>query len=210
MFDRTTYFDSVRGPLFGGSLEQRQVDGQNAILNVWEWIPARFPDLVLDVRWLAYMLATAYHETSKEMWPIEEYGKGAGMEYGEIDPETGQTYHGRGLVQCTWRENYARADAELGLTGRHSCEWHAENQLDPTIAARTMFRGMYQGWFRAGHTLPRYFSASEGVDDPYGAREIINGDKSHVPSWSNGVSIGKLIEGYHVWPIRRRKLICGR
>ena len=34
-------------------------------------------------------------------------------------------------------------------------------------------------------------------DDSYGAREIINGDKHIVPSWSGGVSIGKLIAGYH-------------
>ena len=31
-FDRKVYFDSVRGPLFGGQLSQDQVDGQEAIL----------------------------------------------------------------------------------------------------------------------------------------------------------------------------------
>ena len=63
-----------------------------------------------------------------------------------------------------------------------------------------MFRGMVEGWFRKSsdgkpQTLGRYFNASK--DDPYNAREIINGDKSKVPSWSGGVSIGKLIAGYH-------------
>jgi len=36
-----------------------------------------------------------------EMQPIEEYGKGKGMKYGSPDPETGQTYYGRGFVQTT-------------------------------------------------------------------------------------------------------------
>jgi hypothetical protein len=59
---------------------------------------------------------------------------------------------------------------------------------------------MEQGWFRTHddgkpETLARYFGPD--VDDPYGAREIINGDKSKVPSWSGGIPIGKLIEGYH-------------
>jgi putative chitinase len=58
-----------------------------------------------------------------------------------------------------------------------------------------MFRGMTEGWFRSGETLDRYFNTD--TDDPYGAREIINGDKSKVPSWSGGVPIGNLIAGYH-------------
>jgi putative chitinase len=199
LFDRTVYFDKVRADLFAGNLSQQQVDGQNDIIDVWETLPSRFPDLVLDVRWLAYMLATTYHETSQEMWPIEEYGKGAGMSYGKPDPETGQTYYGRGYVQLTWRDNYQRATTELELTGLDDLVWHAANALDPVIAAKVMYRGMYRGWFRSDskgpQTLPRYFSAT--IDDAYTAREIINGDKTTVPSWSYGQSIGILIAGYH-------------
>lgn len=199
MFDRTIYFDSVRASLFSGGMSQRQVDGQNDILDVWERVPTVAPSIVLDLRWLAYMLATTYHETSKEMWPIEEYGKGSGQPYGVPDPETKQTYFGRGFVQLTWRDNYHRATIELGLYGTDDIEWHAEKALDGVIAARVMFRGMYYGWFRKDgggpQTLPRYFGPS--VDDAYMAREIINGDKTKVPSWSNGVSIGNLIKGYH-------------
>jgi hypothetical protein len=58
-----------------------------------------------------------------------------------------------------------------------------------------MFTGMMQGWFRSGQSLPRYFS--DTADDPYNARDIINGDKKTVPSWSGGVSIGNLISGYY-------------
>jgi hypothetical protein len=102
-------------------------------------------------------------------------------------------------VQLTWDTNYKRTDAELGLKGSDSCYWYAENALDPEIAAEVMFVGMRDGWFRSDsegkQTLQRYFNDTR--DDPYGAREIINGDKSKVPSWSNGVSIGNLIKGYH-------------
>lgn len=201
--DRDIYFDYVRDSLFGGRLTQDQVDGQNGILDVWEThVEPRHPGS--DLRWLAYMLATTKHETASEMIPIEEYGKGAGHPYGEKDPETGQTYYGRGDIQTTWRENYRKADVELAklginTEGENSSEWHADNQLKPRIAAGTMFVGMYEGWFRSDskgrQTLPRWFSAT--VDDAYMAREIINGDKTKIPDWSGGVSIGNLIKDYH-------------
>jgi hypothetical protein len=191
-FDRETYFDSVRQSLFGGSMDQGQVDGQNVFLDRWER-----QTLSDDLRWLAYALATAFHETAQTMQPIAEYGNPTcgGAEYAKEDPETGQRYYGRGFAQLTWRDNYARATEELGLIGPDDIEKHAERALDLKIAADVMFRGMYYGWFRSAETLPRYFN--DTTDDPYEAREIINGDKSRVPDWSNGVSIGDLIVGYH-------------
>lgn len=194
--DRSIFFDRVRQKPFGGSLSQPQVDGQNAILDEWE---RNYEPNNSDLRWLAYPLATTYHETSQTMQPIEEYGKGSGQPYGKPDPETGQTYYGRGFVQLTWRENYARADKELRLRGARSCEWHAENALKLAIASDVMFLGMAEGWFRSdskgAQTLLRYFNAT--TNDAFNAREIINGDRNTVPSWSNGVSIGNLIKGYH-------------
>lgn len=193
-FDHRVYFDSVRASLFQGAMQQDQVTGQDAILTAWE-------DFVdgEDLRWLAYMLATTYHETSQEMMPIEEYGKGEGQPYGEKDPETGQTYYGRGFVQLTWRDNYARADTEMKLTDDASCELYADNALIPATAARIMWFGMSQGWFRSDsqgpQNLPRYFN--DRIEDPYGAREIINGDKMIIPSWSDGVSVGNLVNGYY-------------
>jgi putative chitinase len=206
MFNRDIFFDSVRKSLFGGTLTQGQVDGMSAVLAAWEADPRSE-----DLRHLAYPLATDAHETGFEMQPIEEYGKGSGMEYGKQDPETGQTYYGRGYVQLTWRDNYRRADKELGFHDAGSLEWHAELALDPVVAAEVMFQGMEEGWFRTHEdggpeTLNRYFS--EDADDAYGAREIINGDKHIVPSWSNGKSIGNLIAGYHadfLWALEEAK-----
>ena len=199
LFDREIFFGAVRGSLFHGAMTQRQVDGMNAILSAWEENPRSS-----NLRWLAYPLATTAHETGFAMWPIEEYGKGEGMSYGQPDPETQQIYYGRGFVQLTWKDNYARADKELcyGTTEADwdSLKWNPGNALKLDVAAEVMFQGMDEGWFRSDsagpHNLGRWFN--DTVDDSYKAREIINGDKSKVPSWSNGVSIGNLIKQYHV------------
>jgi len=189
-FDRELYFDIVRGPLFGGSMTQGQINGQEAILTRWETAP-----LSDDLRHLAYSLATTKHETANEMLPIEEYGKGAGQPYGVKDSETQQTYYGRGYVQLTWRDNYAFASEQLYLIDEDNLEWHAEKALDYKIAADVLLVGMYEGWFRPPNSLPRFFD--EDSDDAFGAREIVNGDKHIVPSWSGGKSIGTLIAEYH-------------
>jgi putative chitinase len=195
MIDRQIFFDIVRNNPFGGKLSQQQVDGMSFKLEVFErdfnWN---------DLRWLANCFAQGAHETGMKMWPVEEGGKGQGAEYGKPDPVTGQTYYGRGDIQITWSDNYKRADSELGLTGDRSCYWHAENALDPEISAAIMYQGMSKGWFRknsagAAQTLALYFNDTR--DDPFGAREIVNGDKNKIPSWSNGVSIGNLIVSYH-------------
>lgn len=195
-FDRTVFFDAVRATLFGGKLIQQQVDGMNYILDAWEtYCPHD------DRRWLSYFMGTAKHETASAMWPVEEYGKGSGADYGKPDPTTGQAYYGRGFVQLTWADNYKRADTEFGWTkgAGNSCYWKADLQLKPDVSARTGYLGMVEGWFRSDskgrQTFIRYFSAS--VDDAFNAREIINGDRYTVPSWSNGVNIGNLIKGYH-------------
>ena len=195
LIDREIFFDNIRPKPFANSLTQDQVDGMNAILDAWEADYSMW-----DLRWLAYALATTAHETGMEMLPIEEYGKGKGQPYGEPDPITGECYYGRGYVQLTWDSNYQRADSELDMVGDDSCYLHPERQLEPEVAAPTMFIGMRDGWFRGAsdgsrETLQKYFNDTR--DDPFGAREIINGDKNTVPSWSNGVSIGNLIKGYH-------------
>jgi len=193
MFDRKVYFDAVRDDPFRGRLTKDQVEGQEFILDVWELTRPEE-----DVRWLAYCLATTIHETASTMQPIEEYGKGKGHAYGRPHPETGEAYYGRGFVQLTWYENYLKMttilrsifpDAAIDLV------LHPEEALNPLYSAAIMFEGMEQGLFRSTHSLPRYFSKSR--DDAYSAREIINGDKTKIPSWSGGKNIGTLIAKYH-------------
>jgi hypothetical protein len=171
MFDRDVYFDAIR-PLFGGSLEQIQVDGQNIILAVWEYQGGG------DVRHLAYMLATVYHECATRFWPISEYGSQSYLQGKEYYP-----YIGRGFVQLTWVANYERASEELNLTDERDLVEHPEMALDSLIATRVLFRGMEQGWF-TGKKLSQYFNDSK--DDPVNARQIINGNDDD-----------DLIAGYH-------------
>lgn len=181
MFDRQIYFDQVRKDPFGGSMNQGQVDGQEAILGGFERKQG-----ITDKRHLAYMLATTYHETARTMQPIEEYG---GESYLKGKPY--YPYYGRGYVQLTWEENYKRATDELGLMAMGiDLVQTPDKALDPEIAYYIMDRGMSEGWFRGDskgrQTLGRYFS--DTVDDPVNARDIINGDVK---------TMGPKVAGYH-------------
>lgn len=152
-------------------MNQSQVDGINAILDTWE--TPKWQDC--DMRWLAYMLATAHHETDRTMTPIEEYGHGAGRPYGKRFKMNGQGYsgtsaifYGRGLVQLTWYENYLKAGSKLGI----DLLQHPALALDINYAVPIMFYGMTEGWF-TGRRLQDYFNST--VSDWHNARRIING-----------------------------------
>jgi hypothetical protein len=196
MIDREVFFDMVRDDPFPGTLTQQQVNGLNGILDSFE-ADYNWPDL----RWFANCLAQSKWESSSTMWPVEEYGKGGTADYARPDPVTGFGYWGRGLIQLTHAENYQKADSLMGWTKADgtSCYWNPDLQLRIEWSAPTMFRGMAEGWFRSSggtpNTLDKYFN--DLVDDPYGAREIVNGDKAKVPSWTSGVSIGNYIAGDH-------------
>jgi hypothetical protein len=161
-YDRDVYFAAVRETLFGGSLEQVQVDGQNIILAVWEYQGGG------DVRHLAYMLATVHHECATRFWPITEYGSQSYLEGKKYYP-----YIGRGWVMLTWEDNYRRASDELNLTDERDLVEHPEMALDSLIATRVLFNGMADGWF-TGKKLSDYFNDTK--DDPVNARQIINGN----------------------------------
>jgi hypothetical protein len=167
--DRSNFFTHAR-PLFNGAMTQGQVDGLNTILDAWDaWLPLN-TDLGPNDRWLAYALATVFHETSRSMQPIAEYGRGAGRDYGIPDPVTHQVYYGRGYVQLTWKANYqvqsARLDADLVGS--------PDLALRPDLAADIMLHGMAAGSF-TGRRLGQYFGSNPAHDDPVNARRIING-----------------------------------
>ena len=121
-------------------LSQSQVDGTNALLDEWE--KERSGE---DTRWLAYVLATAYHETAHTMQPIAEYGHGSGRPYGVPDEITHLAYYGRGFCQLTWKSNYRVAGDFCGA----DLVAHPELALDPHIAAKIICEGMKDGWFTA-------------------------------------------------------------
>lgn len=159
------FFSHVRETLFGGRLAQSQVDGINVLLTAWR----EHSDTWDDPAKLAYMLATALHETAKTMQPIAEYGLGAGHPYGVIDA-TGKAPYGRGYVQLTWRTNYIKADKKLELGGRLMRDY--DLALYPPIASQIIVRGMMEGWF-TGRRLSTFINAER--TNFIGARKIING-----------------------------------
>lgn len=176
MINRIAFFNRTKTHLLFTKLLNGQVQGMDAILNEWEANPA-----YKDLRWLAYMLATAYHETGKAMLPVEEIGRGHGRIYGGKVKKDGTTYalpnkiyYGRGLVQITWYENY------LTFSKRLNADFLNEPELTLTMkySIKIMFLGMTQGLF-TGVNLARYFDDKK--EDWTNARKIINGkDKAEL------------------------------
>ena len=176
MFDRDIFFDNVREELFDGALTQQQVDGMSLLLGLWDSGYTGTP--MDDIRWLAYILGTVFHECAGTMWPITEYGS---QDYLKGKPY--YPYIGRGFVMITWEDNYRNASAKLSLTDARDLVAHPELALDSLISARILFRGCAEGWF-TGKKLGQYFS--ETKDDPVNARQIVNGNDDD-----------ELIAGYH-------------
>ena len=161
MFDRRTFFAYARRAPFGGRLSSAQVDGLTRILDAWD------ASHLTDMRWLAYMLATAFHETGAVLQPIRERGGEAYLRSRPYYPWVGE-----GLVQVTWERNHRLFGAS-----------RPGQLLTWDKALPALFRGMEEGLF-TGRRLADYFSAVK--DDPVGARRIVNGtDKT------------RLIAGYH-------------
>lgn len=161
----TMFFAAVKA--ITGKLDQIQVDTINRLLaGASHW----------SVAWLAYGLATAWHEARFK--PIPEWGKGKGRPYAKPG-KYGQSQYGRGLVQLTWDFNYEWADKALGLNG--SLLRNFDRALEPDIAARVLILGMETGAF-TGKGLRKYLSGEVGTYEQFReARRIINGmDKADL------------------------------
>lgn len=151
---RQKFYDSIR-PLFG-KITPKQTEGMEAILD--EWDSRKFTDL----RWLAYILATVFHETGRTMQPVKEYG-------GEIYLKTKKyyPYYGRDLVQTTWLRNYQKVKAFTGVDVVKDPEKIGELKLAAKVAIEFMNKGYY-----TGKKLSDYFNEKS---DWKNARKIING-----------------------------------
>lgn len=183
------FFDSLRtGPLFGGHLNERQVQGMEAIIHQWNLsmesaAPALSPDI--EKKQLGYILGTVYREAGKDMYPVREgfakddadaiahvtalfNRKVISHNYALPDPVTHLSYFGRGQVQVTWADNYKNIGHLIGKDLYH----HPELALDVEVSAEIAVRGMRGGWF-TGVGLDRYFNVT--TSDWINARRIING-----------------------------------
>ncbi len=197
MINRKTFFAYARRAPFGGSLSTAQVAGMAAVIDRWERLR------LTDLRWLAYMLATAFHETQAAMQPVREnmnyttaaqirktwptrFPTIASAEPYERQPRklANFVYGGRlGNVGPDDGWIY-RGDGLPQLTGKaHFAKFGVAPGMDLPTSVRVMFDGMIGGLY-TGQKLSQYFSAM--ADDPVRARAIVNGsDKA------------KLIASYH-------------
>jgi hypothetical protein len=184
MINRKSFYDKIR-PFFGQRILPKQFDGMEVILNEWE------QSGLTDFRWLAYMLATTFHESAYTMQPVKEYG---GNRYftqrywenvkirkalGNIYPTDAISFCGKGYVQITGRANCKKMGVILGINLVNE----PELAMKPEIAVKIMFDGMttgksFAGDFTGKH-LGNYFNKT--TEDWYNARRIINGiDKANT------------------------------
>jgi len=178
---RARFFDGVRQNPFGGRLSGAQVAGMESIFRGWG-LHAKAADAQL-----AYVMATAFHETAKTMQPVREtlalsdeeavarleraYAAGrlpsVRRPYWRPDAE-GKSWFGRGFVQLTHRRNYEAMSDLIGI------DLVAEPglALRTDIAAKILIDGMRVGMF-TGWRLDMFFG--RGKADWVGARKIVNG-----------------------------------
>ncbi len=200
--DRAKFFAAVRAPLFRGTLTSRQVAGMEAIIDEWNRRGGAAP-----MSQLAYVLATAHHETGASFEPVAEnlnysaaglrstwpgrftaataaaYARNPikianrvyadRMGNGNEASGDGWRWRGRGFVQLTGHDNYARAAVELGCG---EILTNPDILTDPkrgqSLGAAIIVQGMIKGWF-TGRTLAHYIGPK--LTDFVGARRIING-----------------------------------
>ncbi|MDT8328452.1 MAG: hypothetical protein RQ750_13895 [Roseovarius sp.] len=213
-FNRAAFFAALRGDNLRHTKES-QVTGTESVLDAMKGMPTS---------WVAYALATAWHETGGKMVPVTESlnysvagllstfgrhrirrndaeflgrkdgegplslsrqraianivygGKWGADKLGNVLPDDGWTYRGRGKVQITGRVNYSRAQEATGEPLIEKPELALRDDLSSCI----MVAGMTEGWFagdKAGrHNLARHLPDAVATGAQFiGARRIING-----------------------------------
>lgn len=174
MINRQKTYENIRKNF--GTLNQKQVEGFEAIFDEYERLKWN------NKKYLAYILATIWHEVNKTMQPIAEYGKGKRRDYGKrlrynrhLYNHTTNIFYGRGHTQNTWIDIYEK------LTAANIEAWDfVKNpdlllEMQPSIWATfySMEKGLY-----TGKKLSDYF---QSLENPISARKIINGkDKAEL------------------------------
>ena len=180
--DKAVFFNSLRGSsLFPRGITASQVKGMEGLLESF----LTHGDGKSDT--LAYGLATAYHETATRMTPVREGlattdagarsavnrlalrrgPNSAVARYAKPQPPYGHVYYGRGHIQLTWKENYAKSSADAGV----DLVKHPDQMLDPTISGRVLWRGLLDGrWNSRGFGLRHYLDTGDLIN----ARRTVN------------------------------------
>lgn len=181
--DRAKFFAAIKPALYGGRLSQGQVDGMVAILDAWD------ASKQLDPRWLAYMLATAHHETGGKFTASIE----------------SLNYSVDGLLKTFSRERISEADARrLGRS--------ASRPADQVAIANAIYGGAWgaknlgnteagDGWRFRGRGLLQITGRSNyakyGLQDaPDRAAELLTAASIMVDGMINGRFTTKKLADY--------------
>lgn len=123
---------------------------------------------ITDTRQIAYVLATAQHESANFNAPEEGWGRKQAL---SLRYSGGEQYYGRGYVHLTHWENYQKLGERIEV-GRELVD-RPERAAEPEIAAKVLVLGMKHGDFSPGNALGQYIN-KDSVDYRQ-ARHIVNG-----------------------------------
>ena len=182
--DRAYFFDEYQKRFTKLTYTQK-----NALENIFTGIEEYCENdksYVCSLKKIAYMLATAKHETGHTFEPITERGNRS--YFNKYDPVLANTperrkraiementqqgdgfkYRGRGYVQLTWKKNYRKSGEYL----KKDLVNNPELALDQKNATKIMIYGMETGMFTT-KKISSYIS--EDTADYLNARRVING-----------------------------------
>jgi hypothetical protein len=164
---------------FGAAPTPKQQAGLDAMFAHWA------SSALNDERWLAYALATAWHETGTRMEPVREgfcdtddcsiravtrlFEKKKIKRNYALPHPNGKSYFGRGLVQITHGVNYERVGKAIGLGTRLFDD--PALALDLPTSVKILFVGMTDGLF-SGKRFADFFNNAK--TDWVNARRIVN------------------------------------
>lgn len=181
--DYAAFFAAIRPHMRRGRLTSAQVQGMEALIK-------QGVAMAQPLSFIAYVLATADHETGQRMVPVREgfcktnagsikavtklYNKGIiRTNYALPQKPYGHSYYGRGLVQLTWKNNYLKTGKRLG----YDLVKDPDLMLDLDISVEAIWDGMIFGTYRKhklADKLPQ--TVKPTLKQFISARNIINGD----------------------------------
>lgn len=169
------------------------------------------------ISWIAYALATTYHETAHTMEPVAEYGNNAyftrqydirgrrpetARRYENTEPGDGVKYRGRGYVQLTWKRNYRVMTERLREMGFDvDLVAHPDAAMEPDIAAAILVAGMREGIFtgrKISDDLPAHGLGT--LEQFMRSRDVINGtdDQRQIGQYALIFQTALQLGGYEV------------
>lgn len=168
MINRKLFFDGYRKTLDPNKkLDQSEVNALTVFLDMYD---AEYKKLSKK-QW-AYVFATVFHETNATFLPIKEAywlsedWRRKNLRY--------FPYYGRGYVQITWKENYAKFSKQLGED--------FVNNPDLVMIPKYAFRILVDGFINGSFTTKKINDYINSTKTDYvGARRCINGtDKAQL------------------------------